>query len=184
MKTKELTLCAMMTAILCISAVITIPLPFTPIPITLQVMVVSMCGVLLGKKNGVITIIIYLLLGMVGLPVFSGMQSGPSVIVGPTGGFMIGFIGAVFFTGFLCEKIILNTDSHNKVIAKTAMAMLIGLFIIYFIGTIQFMVVMKTGVIPALTQAVLPFIPMDLFKIALGIILIGFLKRNVSTLSQ
>jgi biotin transport system substrate-specific component len=90
--------------LIAISAQIAIPLPFTPVPLTLQTLVVLAAGVVLGSSRGALAITLYLLEGCAGLPVFSGAASGITHLLGPTGGYLIGFLPAAWLTGFLAEK--------------------------------------------------------------------------------
>ena len=89
-KTKNLTLVSLMAAVTVIMAQIAIPMP-AGIPMTLQTLAVTLAGVILGSKRGAISMLVYLLLGAVGLPVFSGFRGGFAMFVGPTGGFLISF---------------------------------------------------------------------------------------------
>ncbi len=91
-------------ALTCLGAFIRIPLPFTPVPITLQTFFVLLSGALLGKKYGSYSQILYVTIGSFGLPVFSGGGGGLLYLLGPTGGYLVGFAAASFVTGFLLEK--------------------------------------------------------------------------------
>lgn len=99
-KTAYLVLCGLFAALTAICAYINIPLGFTPIPMNLAMLAVFLSGGILGKKYGTVSIIVYVLMGAAGLPVFAGFQSGLAVIVGPTGGFLAGYIAAAFIVGF------------------------------------------------------------------------------------
>lgn len=99
-KTAYLVLCGLFAALTAICAYINIPLGFTPIPMNLAMLAVFLSGGILGKKYGTVSIIVYVLMGAAGLPVFAGFQSGLAVIVGPTGGFLAGYIATAFIVGF------------------------------------------------------------------------------------
>lgn len=99
-KTASLVLCGLFAALTAICAYINIPLGFTPIPMNLAMLAVFLSGGILGKKYGTVSIIVYVLMGAAGLPVFAGFQSGLAVIVGPTGGFLAGYIATAFIVGF------------------------------------------------------------------------------------
>lgn len=90
MKVRSLTLCAMFTALICLCSWLTVPFP--GVPFTLQTFAVSLCLLVLGGKRGCASIFAYLMLGLCGLPVFSGFQGGFSALIGPTGGFLMGFL--------------------------------------------------------------------------------------------
>lgn len=91
-KTKELTLIGLMAALTCIAGPLSLPLPFSPVPISLTNLAIYFSVYILGMKRGTISYLVYLLLGLVGLPVFSAFTSGPAKLFGPTGGYLIGFI--------------------------------------------------------------------------------------------
>ena len=102
---KDMTVIALVTAVICIIAPFSIPIAISPIPITLALFALFLAGIILGKWKGVVCTVIYLLLGMVGLPVFNGFSGGVQKLVGPTGGYLIGYLFLVFFTGLFVEKI-------------------------------------------------------------------------------
>lgn len=107
-------------------AQLVIPLPL--VPITGQTLAIGLAATILGSKKGMLTVILYIMLGAVGLPVFSQLNSGLDAIVGVTGGFLIGFIPAAFLIGLYLEKTTFNI--RNAFIANT-----IGMFVILIIGT-------------------------------------------------
>lgn len=99
-RTRQITLIGLMTAITCILAPLSIPLPFSPVPISLTNLVIFISVFILGMKDATISFLIYLLLGSVGLPVFASFHAGLSVLAGPTGGYLIGFIFLALIQGF------------------------------------------------------------------------------------
>ena len=101
---KKMAFASLFAALIAVGAYIKIPIPFSPVPITLQVFFIFLAGAMLGARWGTLSVIVYLLLGIVGLPVFSGGASGLGVLLGPTGGYLIGFVVAAFLVGTLCEK--------------------------------------------------------------------------------
>lgn len=106
-KTASLVLCGLFAALTAICAYINIPLGFTPIPMNLAMLAVFLAGGILGKKYGTVSIVVYVLMGAAGLPVFAGFQSGLAVIVGPTGGFLAGYIATAFIVG-------ISLDTYEK----------------------------------------------------------------------
>jgi biotin transport system substrate-specific component len=133
-------------------AQIRIYLPFTPVPVTGQVFAVLLCGAVLGKGYGALSQIFYILLGLSGVPWF---VIGP---IGPTGGYLIGFILAPYLTGLLMEKM-------KKVsLFKTFLSMIAGVFVIYIFGLIQFSIFTHRDILESIPLAVLPFIPFDIIK--------------------
>jgi biotin transport system substrate-specific component len=87
-----------------LSAQVAIPLPFTPVPLTFQTLAVLLCGALLGRTRGISAVLLYLAEGSAGLPVFSGGRAGVAHLLGPTGGYLAGFLAAAFLAGLLAEK--------------------------------------------------------------------------------
>lgn len=179
MKTKDFVICALFAAIICVSTVITIPLPFTPVPITLQVMTICIAGAVLGYKKGVIAVGIYILLGFIGLPVFSGMKSGPAVLFGPTGGYILGFLPMTFFIGFLVCNFIKSKDSAVMKSIKYFIVMFLGLIVLYLFGTIQLMFIAHLNLAGALATAVIPFVGFDIAKIIFAVVISYFIRQNI-----
>lgn len=140
-------------------AYIRIPLPFTPVPITLQTFFVILAGALLGRKLGTLSQAGYLLVGIFGLPVFTGGLYGFARLFGPTGGYLIGFVLAAFIIG----KLLGNSDQAPFV--KIVGAMLVGLFVLFLTGTLQLAFVMHIPFTKAMALGVLPFIPGDIIKL-------------------
>ena len=173
-------LCGLFAALMAICSLISIPLGFTPVPVNLATLGVFLAGGLLGKKYGTISIAVYVLLGAVGVPVFAGFRGGLSVLVGPTGGYIIGYIAAAFLVGLLTELLVPKAGrSAGREILACIIAMIIGLFACYLLGTLWFMISTHTGVWAALVSCVFPFLPGDALKIAAGAILTQKLRRLV-----
>lgn len=103
-KIKDLTKMSLCVAILCLTSYLVIPLPFSPIVIGLQTVMVNVIGLILKPKEAGITVLVYLLMGLIGLPVFSAGTSGPGKLFGPTGGFYFGFLVAVILISCLKGK--------------------------------------------------------------------------------
>ena len=101
---KSLTLIGLMTAVTCILGPLSIPLPFSPVPISFTNLAIYLSVFVLGMKKGTVSYIVYLLLGMVGLPVFSGFTGGLGKLAGPTGGYLAGFIFLAIIAGFCVDK--------------------------------------------------------------------------------
>lgn len=102
-KTTYMALCGLFAALMAICSFISIPLGFTPVPVNLATLGVFLAGGLLGKKYGTLSLTVYVVLGAVGVPVFAGFRGGLSVLVGPTGGYIFGYIAAAFLIGLLVE---------------------------------------------------------------------------------
>lgn len=171
-RTRDIVFIAIFTVLMSVCAWISIP---TVIPFTMQTFAVFLTLNFLGGKKGTISICIYLLLGIMGLPVYSNGTAGIGVIMGTAGGYMLGWIFAGL-TIWLLEKII-----GIKLWAQ-ALSMLVGLVVCYVTGTVWFMTVYgKTtgavGVWAALTWCVIPFIIPDLVKLGLALWVSQRLKK-------
>ena len=154
-KLRGLLFAALFAALTGVIAIIKIPLPFTPVPITLQTVMVLLSGALLGSNLGALSQILYVLLGIIGLPIFAGGSSGLGVLFGPTGGYLVGFIIAAFVVGKLVKK------SYLSII----FAMAIATIIIYISGVIGALIVTKLSLSKIIVGWVLPFIIGDIIKL-------------------
>lgn len=143
-----------------VCAQIAIPLPFTPVPITGQSFAVLLIGIIYGSRLGAATILAYLAEGAVGLPFFAGGNSGAAVFVGPTAGYLIGFVFAAFVAGLLAER------KWDRTAWTAGLAMFLSSFIILSLGTLWLSTFI--GFEEAVTAGFLPFIPGDIVKTALG----------------
>lgn len=163
----KMALSALMTAALCILAPLSIPIG--PVPITLSVLVICLFPYFIGARLSALAVMLYLLIGAVGLPVFSGFEGGVSKLVGPTGGYLIGYIPLVLIGGAIIEK----TDKRCVHLAGLAL----GLIACYALGTVWLSVYLRIGIASALSKAVLPFIPFDAAKLVIAVI-IGPIAAN------
>lgn len=145
------------SALITIGGYIHIPLPFNPVPITLQTMFTYLAGSILGGYLGALSLLVYLLMGLAGLPIFSGGASGFSVIIGPTGGYL-GFIVGAFVIGKLVET------SKDRAFLWFFTCMVAGTLAICLCGIIQLMNWAKADLDKALVMGVLPFIFGELVK--------------------
>lgn len=159
MSTKRITLIALFSAILCVLGPLSIPIG--PISFSLTPFGVCLAAYVLGMRDGVISCLIYLLIGAIGLPVFSGFQGGLIKLLGPTGGYLIGFI---FLS--LCTGVVAQYAQNN--ISLEFLGMIIGLFLCYLLGTLWLSHQMHLGFFKALSVGVIPFIIPDLIKLILA----------------
>lgn len=163
LKTTDFMAIALVAAILCILAPMAITLGFTPIPITLGTFAILMAGIILGRVRGTVCVLIYILLGAVGLPVFSGYMGGIQKILGPTGGYLWGYLFLVWLTGFFVE--------YFK--GKWYMCFLgavLGVASLYAFGTLWMMISLEMTFFKALMAGVVPFVPFDLMKIVVAVV--------------
>lgn len=161
--TTKLAMIGAMTAVICILAPVSLPLPMSPVPISLTSLVLFMVVYVLGWKAGTVSYVIYLLVGILGLPVFTGFSGGIAKLAGPTGGYLIGFIFTAVISGWILER-------YSGKMVFTVLGMLIGMLAAYFIGTIWLAEITATNMVEALAIGVLPFLPGDIMKIFLAAI--------------
>ncbi len=142
---------ALMVSLLSVSSWIAIPLPFSPVPLTLQTVIVLMIPFVLDTPGAITAVFIYLLMGALGLPVFAKLQSGVHYMVGPTGGYLVGFFFAMPVMGFFAKK-------------NTSLSILIGLFTIYAFGMTYLHFWVGQTVSQTILQGFVVFFPLDVFK--------------------
>jgi biotin transport system substrate-specific component len=150
--------------LIALSAQLQFVLPFSPVPMTGQTFAVLLLGALYGSKRGPATVVTYLALGAMGLPVFAGGAFGLARFVGPTAGYLVGFLAAAFVVGFLSER------GWDRKPWATAVSMLIGNGMIYVAGVLWLS--RFVGWQAVLSIGVLPFLAGDALKIALATILL------------
>ena len=170
-KTVNLMLCALFAALTAVCSFISIPLPFTPVPVNLATLAVFLAGGLLGHKYGTVSQLVYIALGAAGLPVFHNFTGGLGILAGPTGGYIIGYAAAAFLTGAVIH-LLKQKDS----LPALAGAMLAGLASCYLLGTLWFMISSGSGLYVSLAACVIPFLPGDGLKIVAACLLIKKLR--------
>lgn len=160
---KALTATALLAAVLCILGPIS--LSVGPIPFSLGTLGVYLIAVFLPWKNALAAILVYLLLGMAGLPVFTGFSGGLVKLAGPTGGYLIGYLPCVFIISFATHK--RNTEkAHFAQAAGYIVSMIIGTLVLYGFGSAWYMISTGSRLLPTLLVCVVPFLPGDALKIA------------------
>jgi biotin transport system substrate-specific component len=148
-----------------LTAQISIPLPFTPVPITGQTLGVLLTGSVLGSKRGVASMLLYLIWGAVGLHVFAGGTGGHVHFIGPTGGYLLAYPLAAGLVGRLAER---GWDRTPKLAISS---MLIGSAVIYAVG-VAWLAFYVGGIGPAIVKGMLPFLPGDLIKVLIAALLL------------
>lgn len=171
LNTKDLIICAMFASITAILAQIAIPLPFSTVPLTMQVFAVTISGVILGAKKGFISQVIYILLGAIGMPVFAQMSGGAGIIFGYTGGFIMAFPLMALLIGCISEK-------YNS-ISSIMISMMLALIINYTIGTLWYSFVAGVGFMEGFMVCVVPFILIDLVKVGLATTIGLTIKKRI-----
>lgn len=169
-KSKYLALCALFAALTAVCAWLSIPMG--AVTFTMQSFAVSLCLLLLGGKWGSVSVFVYLLLGLVGLPVFSGFRGGAGMLIGPTGGFLMGFpIWALAFWGITA---IFGKKSRLP-------ALITGQILCYLCGALWMAAVYtKTGILEIMLTGVIPYLLPDALKITLAWLLAKRLKHRIS----
>jgi biotin transport system substrate-specific component len=155
--TKKVGLALVMAALTGLAAQVRIPLPFTPVPATGQVFAVLLSGVLLGGAWGGLSQTLYVALGVAGVPWFSGWAAG--MPVGPTAGYLMGFIPAAALVGWLSDRLV-----WARCFAPQVALMMLGVAIIYVFGAIGFSLSTGAGLAKTIALAVVPFLAIDLCK--------------------
>ncbi len=144
---------------------VAIPLPFTPVPITLQTLIVLAGGVLLGPRRGAVAMLLYLAEGIAGLPVFSLGRAGMAHLLGPTGGYLIGFPIAALVSGMLAKRGLART------LAGSLATLVAGTAVIYACGLARLAV--GAGWNGAISLGLVPFLPGEALKLAAGVSLVA-----------
>lgn len=169
-ETAEITKMALMVAMNCISAYLIIPLPFSLSPLAMQTLIVNLTGYILNTKQAFMTMLVYLLVGLAGVPVFTGGTSGPGKLFGPTGGYIFGFLlTAVFLAKFKGKDYSLKR--------YILLGCLVGIPLIYLPGLAQLKLITGMDWDKAFYMGVLPFIPLDIVKCVIAALLAGPIHR-------
>lgn len=162
-KTKSMVIIALMAAVTCILGPLSLAIPISPVPISLTNLAVYFTVYVLDRKRGTISYLLYLLIGLVGVPVFSAFTGGPGKLFGPTGGYLIGFIFMAYICGFFIDKWPSKLYMHF-------IGMVLGTAVCYLFGTVWLAYQAGMGFYAALGAGVIPFIPGDLVKIIIALI--------------
>lgn len=175
----KLVLTGIFAAVVAVCSWISIPLPFTQVPINLAILGVLLAGGLLGSKYGALSLIIYILLGAVGVPVFAGFGAGLGTLVGPTGGYIVGYVLCAAVAGLGASSSAASKISKHPSL-RLAAFMALGVAACYTFGTIWYVLLMKTSLWVGLISCVFPFIPLDAIKIAGALFLVKRLHKLIS----
>ena len=168
--TRDMVYMAVCAALLAVCSWISIPVD--P-PYTLQTMGVFLTMGLLGGKRGTIAVLLYILLGAIGLPVFANFAGGVGILLGTTGGYIVGFVLAALIVGFLA--------AHGKrTVPFLCLYMVVGCAACYLLGTIWYSTLSGNGFFASLAVCVLPYLPCDMFKILLAAVLTRALDRRLA----
>ncbi len=169
-KTKKMALIGLMTAVICVLAPFSLNLPFSPVPISLGTLAIYFVISVLGMKSGTVSVVLYILLGLVGLPVFANFTGGAGKLFGPSGGYIIGYIFMALICGWF-------TDKWTDKAVLRFLGMLLGTAACYLFGTAWLAYQMSLTFPQALMAGVVPFIPADLVKLIIAMLL-GYQLRK------
>lgn len=174
---RSMVFMAIFAALICIAGPIAVPLPGNLVPISLGTFAIYLTGSLLGGKRGTVSVIVYILLGAVGLPVFTGFMGGFAKLLGPTGGYIIGYIPLALITGIFA-------DMPSKKHWTMPVGMVLGTAVMYAFGTVWFMIMNGTPLGAALLNCVVPFLIGDTIKIVLTYVIAVPLKSRLNAIIQ
>ncbi len=167
---RSLVYASMFGALTAIGALISIPM--FPVPLTLQTMFTTLAGLLLGGPIAALSQLVYVLLGVMGLPVFAGGKAGFGVLLGPTGGYLLGFILGAYVIGVVAR---MRKNGGPLWLVTTVVA---GHVVIYGLGVLQLALVAHLSLTKALAVGVIPFLPGDAFKCAASVLVAGRVARQ------
>lgn len=173
----EIVKVALMAALISVLGPIAVPLPFTPVPISLGILAVYISSYLLGAKTGTLSVIIYILVGLAGLPVFSGYAGGAAKLVGPTGGYIIGFIFVALIGGLFADRF------ENKFFIPL-LGMALGTAVCYLFGTLWLAYQMSLTFKQALVAGVIPYVGFDCAKMVIAVLLGKQVKPLISRIEK
>jgi biotin transport system substrate-specific component len=169
---KPLMLCAFFAALT--AALSQIAVPIGPVPINLATLSVFCAGLLLGGKYGALSQLVYVLLGLAGVPVFAMFRGGAGVLMGPTGGYILGYVAAAWLTGVMAKRF--ENRAWSWILAMAA-----GYAICLLLGTTWFIHISGTGLRQALSLCVIPFLPGDAIKIITAAVITARIRGAVQS---
>lgn len=157
------------TLVLALSAKVEVPM--VPVPMTMQSLVVLLVGAAYGRTLGALTVLAYLAEGAAGMPVFASATAGPAILLGPTGGYLLGFVFAAYCTGWMAERGWLHG------VWRAALGMLIGHVILFVPGIVW--LASFVGEAKALALGLVPFLPSTVVKVALGASILALFRARL-----
>lgn len=165
MKQRKMIIAAFFTALLCVSSYMIVPIG--PVPQSMQPAFVFLTGLILGMRWGAISVLVWFAIGILGLPVFAGGKAGIITFIGPTGGFLVGFLLCVLIVGYFADQ-----GLHS--IAQTMGSLIVGIVVLYAVGIVGFKLSMQyvfdknLSYLACFNILVIPFLPFDLIKALLA----------------
>lgn len=162
-KVKELVLIGLMSAVICILGPLSVPLPVSPVPISMTNLAVYFAVYILGTKRSLISYLVYLLIGFAGIPVFSAFTSGPAKLLGPTGGYLIGFLFIAPIAGYFIDR-------YPSRMGLCFLGMALSAVVYYVFGSVWLAWQSDMSLPAAFAAGVIPFLPGDVGKMALAML--------------
>lgn len=172
-KTRKLVSIGLLAAVMAVLAPLSIPT--APVPFSLGVFAVALAGALLPPASSVASVLVYILLGTVGIPVFANFTAGPQILAGPTGGYIVGYL-------FLALGLSLATASSQRLAVQMGLS-LASLAVFYAIGTAWFAFVTGNSFVTGLLYCVVPFLLFDLVKITAALSVAKLVKRRLGSVA-
>ncbi|ABW19270.1 BioY protein [Alkaliphilus oremlandii OhILAs] len=167
---SEMTKISLCTALLAISSYIVFPIPFTPIMLTAQTIIVNLIGLILTPLHGAISVLLFIVLGAIGLPIFAGGAGGLSAILGPTGGFIIGFLFSAIAISYLKGR-------KTNILRYVLVTVFIGMPVTYLLGASYMSYALNMDYKKAIELAVIPFLLGDAIKCVIASIIAARVHR-------
>ena len=175
---KRIVLIALMTAIICVISPFAIAIPVSPVPVSLATFAIYITLIILGQCDGTISVIVYVLLGFAGAPVFTGFTAGVGKVLGPTGGYIIGYIFLAIVEGIFVERARITRSykgsqarPYEKASVTVFFGMLLGTVVLYLFGTLWLARQANMSLVAAFTVGVFPFIIGDVVKMLVALFL-------------
>jgi biotin transport system substrate-specific component len=170
LKTRDIVLTAMFAALICVLSPISVPIG--PVPLSLASLAVYIAASVIGLKRGVVAVVVFIALGAVGVPVFSGFTGGAQKLIGPTGGYIIGYIPCAAVIGLFADR------ARGRVFVYP-IGIAVGTALLYLCGTAWFVFSTGSAILYALGKCVVPFLAGDLAKAAAVTALTPAIRRAV-----
>ena len=178
--TTTITQIAFFAALQCVVSPFSMVFPFSPVPISLATLMLYLSAYILGKNKSVISCGIYLLIGAVGMPVFSGFTGGIGKVLGPTGGYMLGYLFLVWISSFFIERWSVRGRNRKAVsYLMQGVGMVMGTMVCYLCGSFWLAYQSQMSIGAALIAGVIPFIPGDIVKIIIGMFLGSTIRKRL-----
>lgn len=170
---RQLALTGLMTAVICVLGPWALHIPVSPVPISLGMLGIYFVISVLGMKLGTVSVILYILLGLAGVPVFTDFSAGPAKLLGPTGGYIIGYIFMALICGFF-------VDRFGKKLPLCILGMVLGTAVCYLFGTLWLGYHLKRTFAEALMIGVVPYLPADAIKLTAAMLTGPQLRKRLA----